>query len=127
MNVTSLFFDNFFKIASLPFQTLGTTESSASLGGSSTFLTAGECLTSGVKSLTDSDDGSCLFGSTSVASATATMATYMQVHDVDYPDVQLTKAYIESLNQEELTELIANLDALDNDTQEEENILAKRI
>lgn len=126
MNVTSLFFDNFFKIASLPFQTLGTTESSASLGGSSIFLTAGECLTNGVQELTGCDDGNCLFGSTSMASATATMATYMQVHDIDYPDVQLTKAYIESLNQEELTELIANLDALDNDTQEE-NILAKRI
>ena len=108
MEFTSLFFQNFIGIASIPFQTLGTTQSSASMGGTSTFITAAESLTSGVNQFS-SDEGNTLAGSTSVISATATVASYLQVHDIDYPNVEMTKAYVESLTEEELNDLISNL------------------
>lgn len=128
MKFTSLFWENFIGILSIPFQTLGTTESSASIGGTSTFLTAAECLTDGVKQFS-SDGGDALAGTTSIVSATATVATFLEMHDVDYPDVQLTKAYVESLDESELTELIATLDdkQIEFEGLEEQEVLAKRI
>lgn len=128
MNFTSIFFENFVGLLSIPFKTLGTTESSASMTATSTSVTAADCLTTGVNQF-ESDDGSALVGTTSIASATATAVTYLQVNDIDYPDVQITKAYVESLDEEGLNELIANLDELqiEFDSSEEENILAKRI
>lgn len=126
MKFTSLFFENFFGILSAPFQSLGTTGSSAVMGGTSTFLTAADCLTDGIKQFT-TEDGNTLAGSLCSASATATVVTYLQVNDVNYPDIQVTKAYVESLSEEELNELIANLDGIKFDIPEEENILSKRI
>lgn len=127
MHITSLFFENLFGILSLPFQTLGTSQSSVTATGTSTALTAADCLTDGVKAF-NADDPQPLTGTTSIASATATVATFMQVNDVDYPDVQLTKAYVESLNEEELTELISKLDDMEIKISEDnEEVLVKRI
>lgn len=128
MEFTSLFFQNFIGIASIPFQTLGTTQSSASMGGTSTFITAAESLTSGVNQFS-SDEGNTLAGSTSVISATATVASYLQVHDIDYPNVEMTKAYVESLTEEELNDLISNLSEKQEELESpsKEMLLAKRI
>lgn len=126
MNFTSLFFENFMAIITSPFQTLGTTGSSASMGVSTTLTSATDSFTDGVKQFT-SEDGSNIAGTLCCTSATASVAALFQANDIDFPNVQITKAYVESLDEEQLTELIANLDGIEFDVPEEENVLAKRI
>lgn len=128
MDFTSIFFENLFGIMSFPFKTLGTTESSAITVSTTTSSSAAECLTDGINNFI-TDDGNALLGSTSVSSATATVATYLEVNNIDYPNIQMTKAYVESRDEEELKELIDNLYEIENelDSSEEANVLAKRI
>lgn len=128
MDSLTLFFQNFFGIVGIPFKTITTSESSVSLFGTTTSLTAADCLTDGIKQMTD-EDGSTLAGSTSVVSATATVLTYLQTFDPDYKDINLTQAYIESLDENQLNELIVNLDEKSESLKltEEEAVLSKRI
>lgn len=124
--MTTLFFENFFKILGLPFQTISSGQPSVSVWGVTTFYSAATTFTEVMNNFVG-DEGSSLSGTSSMVSATATVLTYLQTYCPEYADINLTQAYIDSLSESELNELILTLDEKGNELEltEDEAVLKR--
>lgn len=126
MEFTSLFLNNLWEVFCYPFTTLGTTNFSQSTVGSSTCTSVTGSVYSAAGELDDGDVSGCL---TTAATATSTAIAYLYSLDEAevFEEVELTKAYVESLSEEELSSLIDSLDKLEVQLTSSDDNTLKRV
>ena len=122
MNITSLFLENFFGGTSMSLGSMIPSSSVLSSSLSTTELSATGVSVTG----TNSFDEEPILGASSISSALTTSSSGFTAANNTSKQLELTQAYIESMDETELEELITSLEQVEiQEDREETDIIQK--